>query len=109
METSPAQAPPPAGAARVMIELARSNPSDLLKRSRLMMLRLMNSAGIARRRNPLRIILGIDFRRAIFIRPTIHDWLLVEITVSGRAWSEPLQAVRAPRIAAHRRAEKYAA
>ena len=52
------------------------------------------------RRLSLRIVVGVDFGRAVFVRPAIDDRLEIEIAVARRAGGRPFQAVGVPRIAA---------
>ena len=58
------------------------------------------SAICVRRRLRLRVVVGVDFRRAVFVRPAVDDRLEVEVAVARRAGRLPFQAVRVPRIAA---------
>ena len=63
---------------------------------------------LGRRRLRLRIVVGVDFRRAVFVRTAVDDRLEVEVAVARRARCHPFQAVGVPRIAAARAAEEHA-
>ena len=46
---------------------------------------------IVRRRLSLRIVIGVDFRRAVFVRPAVDDRLEIEVAVARRAGGRPFQ------------------
>ena len=64
--------------------------------------------GVIRRRLGLRIVIGVDFRRAVFVRPAINDRLEIEVAVARRAGGRPFQRVGVPGIAPDARAEEDA-
>src|SRR5262245_61001731 len=73
-------------------------PNAMLSRAHLM----TNMRGRASRRHlaitPLRIVVFLDFRRAIFVGAAFHKRLFQEIAVRRRRWRRPFQRVGVPRI-----------
>ena len=55
---------------------------------------------VLRRRLRLRVVVGVDFRRAVFVRAAVDHRLEIEVAVARRARGLPFQRVGVPRIPA---------